>query len=127
MLYRIRAHHGMCFSFYQGKGYSGEFTDHMWAMKRKLEQNPEVILLCGADDVCTHCPNDHGGLCVSADRTERYDRQTLAHCGLTEETRIRWQDYEELVREKILAKGLRAAICGDCQWNAVCSYTEPAG
>ena len=36
MLYRIRAHHGMCFSFFKEKGYSGEFTENMWAMKEKL-------------------------------------------------------------------------------------------
>ena len=25
----LRPHHGMCFQFYEGKGYSAEFTDHM--------------------------------------------------------------------------------------------------
>ena len=58
MVYRIRAHHGMCFSFFRGKGYSGEFTENMWEMKRKLEQNPEVVLLDATDDVCAHCPNN---------------------------------------------------------------------
>ena len=26
---KIRAHHGMCLHFFEGKGYSNEFTAHM--------------------------------------------------------------------------------------------------
>ena len=48
MTCKIRPHHGMCFSFFQGKGYSGAFTENMAAMKERLEENPEVTLLCGA-------------------------------------------------------------------------------
>ena len=120
MAYRIRAHHGMCFSFFQGKGYSGDFTRNMWAMKEKLEQNPEVILLCETDDVCAHCPNNQAGKCTSADKVENYDSQVLAHCGLTLNTRIRWNDFEILVRKHILSVGKREAICGGCQWNELC-------
>ena len=120
MAYRIRAHHGMCFSFFQGKGYSGEFTGNMWAMKEKLKQNPEVTLLCEADDVCAHCPNNQAGKCTSADRVENYDRQVLAHCGLTPNTCIRWNDFEKLVREHIISAGRREEICGGCQWNELC-------
>lgn len=121
MQYRIRAHHGMCFSFFQGKGYSGAFTEHMWAMKRKLAQNPEVILLAGADDVCARCPNNRAGVCTSAKKVEHYDTQVLALCGLNCETRIRWEDFESLVEERILAAGRREEICGDCQWSALCN------
>lgn len=120
MTYRIRAHHGMCFSFFQGKGYSGEFTDNMWAMKKALEQNPEVILLREADDVCAHCPNNQMGRCTSADKVEDYDEQVLARCGLKPNTPIRWNDFEKLVREHILAVGGREEICGGCQWNELC-------
>lgn len=35
MVYRIRAHHGMCFSFFQGKGYSGEFTENMHPVRQQ--------------------------------------------------------------------------------------------
>lgn len=122
MTYRIRAHHGMCFSFFQGKGYSGEFTDNMWTMKKKLEQNPEVILLREADDVCAHCPNNQMGRCTSADKVEDYDGQVLARCGLKPDTCIRWNDFEKLVMEHILSIGRREEICGGCQWNEICRH-----
>ena len=120
MAYRIRAHHGMCFSFFQGKGYSGDFTENMWAMKKKLEQNPEVILLQETDDVCARCPNNQAGKCTSADKVENYDGQVLARCGLAPNTRIQWNEFEKLVREHILSADKREEICGGCQWNELC-------
>ena len=120
MVYRIRAHHGMCFSYFIGKGYSSEFTENMWTMKKKLEQNPEVILLQETDDVCAHCPNNQEGACTSADKVENYDGQVLARCKLMPNTRLRWNDFENLVREHILSAGKREEICGGCQWNEIC-------
>lgn len=120
MVYRIRAHHGMCFSFFQGKGYSGEFTDNMWAMKEKLNENPEVVLLQETDDVCAHCPNNKEGRCVSLEQVADYDRQVLTLCGLSAGVRIKWHDFENLVWKNILEPGRREEICGGCEWNELC-------
>ena len=124
----------MCFAFFQGKGYSGEFTENMRAMKEKLEENPEVILVCGADDVCARCPNNHNGKCVgsstpllSEDNTtplsckaDYYDQQVLTYCGLTAGSKIRWNDFAAAVKTCILTPGNREKICGDCEWNSLC-------
>lgn len=120
MIYRIRAHHGMCFSFFRGKGYNGEFTDNMWAMKEKLDRNPEIILIQGTDDVCDRCPNNQAGVCASAAKVQDYDEQVLTRCGLVLETCIKWNNFKELVGEHILSVGKREEICGDCQWNELC-------
>ncbi len=120
MVYKIRAHHGMCFSFFQGKGYNSEFTEHMWAMKKKLDENPEVILLCGADDVCAHCPNNQGGVCISSGKAEEYDRQVLKRCQLSWGEQIKWKDFEKKVQQLIIHTGERENICGNCQWNEIC-------
>ncbi|MBD5513833.1 MAG: DUF1284 domain-containing protein [Lachnospiraceae bacterium] len=120
MLYRIRAHHGMCFSFFKGKGYSGEFTENMWAMKEKLQEDPQVILLKEADDVCVHCPNNQSGKSTCLEKAKRYDRQVLTYCGLEVGVEMRWKDFENLVRENILDAGRREEICGDCEWSGLC-------
>lgn len=120
MEYRIRAHHGMCFSFFQGKGYSGEFTENMWKMKERLTQNSEVVLVCGTDDVCAHCPNNQEGICSSAQKAEMYDRQVLAMCGLSENGSLPWDEFEKLVRTRIITAGKRESVCGDCEWNELC-------
>lgn len=121
MIYRIRAHHGMCFSFFQGKGYSGEFTENMRNMKEKLSENPEVVLLRETDDVCACCPNNREGECVSAGQVSDYDGQVLFWCGLRAGARLRWEAFERLVEERILKPGRREEICGDCEWNELCS------
>ena len=53
--YRIRAHHGMCLAFFEGKGYNSEFTAHMGEMKKLLEKNPVVELVTKTDDICAGC------------------------------------------------------------------------
>lgn len=126
MTYKIRAHHGMCFSFFRGKGYSEAFTKNMQTMKDALSENPEVILLCKADDVCACCPNLKDDVCVgnptssSSSKAETYDRQVLAYCGLRERSKMRWNDFAEAVKTHILTPGKREEICGGCQWNALC-------
>lgn len=126
MTCKIRPHHGMCFSFFQGKGYSGAFTENMAAMKERLEENPEVTLLCGVDDVCACCPNNQAGRCTDedtglpSDKAEAYDRQVLYCCGLPEGTKIRWKDFAASVQQNILSPGKREEICGGCQWNELC-------
>lgn len=114
----------MCFFFFQGKGYSGAFTENMRRMQRKLAQNPEVILLAETDDVCACCPHNRAGVCNSAKKVESYDMQVLARCGLARGTRIRWEEFEALVDERILSAGRRAEICGGCQWSGLCVRKE---
>ncbi len=126
MTCKIRPHHGMCFSFFQGKGYSGAFTENMAAMKERLEENPEVTLLCGADDVCACCPNNQAGRCTDedtglpSDKAEAYDRQVLYCCGLPEGTKIRWKDFAASVQQNILSPGKGEETGGGCQWNELC-------
>lgn len=116
----------MCFSFFQGKGYSGAFTENMQAMKEKLEQDPEVILLCGTDDVCACCPNNLNGKCTEngtgqpSGKAEYYDRQVLTRCGLKEGTRIHWKEFTASVDAHILSPGKREEICGECEWSRLC-------
>ncbi len=120
MIYRIRAHHGMCFSFFEGKGYSGEFTKNMQMIKEQLDKDPEVFLLDEVDDVCVGCPNNQKGECTSAGKVQGYDRQVLEYCHLAPGMQIRWKDFEQKVRENILDKGRREKICGNCEWNEIC-------
>ena len=100
--------------------------ENMAAMKERLEENPEVTLLCGADDVCACCPNNQAGRCTDedtglpSDKAEAYDRQVLYCCGLPEGTKIRWKDFAASVQQNILSPGKREEICGGCQWNELC-------
>ena len=121
-VYKIRAHHGMCLSFFQGKGYSGEFVENMSRMKAILAENPEIILMDGPDDICAACPNRLTE--AGAEKASRYDREVLRRCGLSAGERLPYRECSRKVTETILRPGVRAEICGDCQWSSLCRWEE---
>ena len=121
-VYHIRAHHGMCLYFFQGKGYSGKFVENMSRMKAILEDNPEIRLMDSPDDICAACPNRETETC--AEKASRYDREVLRHCGLSVGEARPYRDFSEKVIETIRGSGKRAEICGDCQWSGLCRWEE---
>ena len=118
----LRPHHGMCFQFYEGKGYSSDFCDNMSKILAELEKNPDVkiTLTSGVDLVCHNCPNNSAGTCTSSDKVGRYDHAVLKACTLQEGQTIAYGQFMDLVRRNIISTGKRVAICGDCVWNDIC-------
>ena len=122
----LRPHHGMCFQFYEGKGYSEDFTDHMGRIVRDMEIDPSqmVRLKAGTDIVCENCPNNEAGMCTSQDKVTRYDREVLKACGLSEDDEISFERFRMLVKNKIIQAGIRREICGNCTWDYICKSKE---
>lgn len=119
-IYKIRAHHGLCLCYFQGKGYSIEFVKNMWDIKNKLEKNPIVRITDKADDICSICPNNVGGICTAEAKAAEYDMQVLQRCKVTEGDEMPFKDFDKLVKQNILLPGKRKEICANCQWDAMC-------
>lgn len=117
---KLRAHHGMCLSFFEGKGYSEGFTSHMQTIWNMMQENPKLQIITEADVICSECPNLENGICNSPDLVKKYDTQVLKLCGLTENTELSWNEFSKLVIENILAAGKREDICGNCEWTDIC-------
>ena len=64
---KIRAHHGMCLTFFEGKGYSEAFTQQMQRISDAMKGNPMLQIVKRDDVICRKCPHLQGGLC----KTER--------------------------------------------------------
>lgn len=118
--YKIRAHHGMCICFFEGKGYSNEFTKHMAETIHKLNEDPLICVSGQTDIICKKCPNNKQGICETADKVAAYDEQVLSRCGIIPDTVIPYSEFKELVYKNIIYAGKREEICGDCQWNSIC-------
>lgn len=117
----LRAHHGMCLRYFVGKGYSSRFAENMAYYKKCLEEeNPEVCILASVDAICDKCPNNVDGECTSCGKVHDYDMGVLKELGLEPGYRMRFLDFYDQVQEKILAKGKRHRICGNCQWDEYC-------
>ena len=122
---KLRAHHGMCLAFFEGKGYSAGFTAHMAQILEYLEQeNPIVTVVAEADCICGGCPNLTDGRCRKAALVERYDKAVLALCGMGEQSILPWREFSARVAEYILSHGKRSEICGGCQWSSICKEKE---
>ena len=118
--YKIRAHHGMCLCFFEGKGYSSEFTAHMANIIHKLNEDPLVCISDQVDIICKKCPNNKQGICETADKVAEYDKQVLLRCGLPTGTVIPFSEFKEKVYDNIIYAGKREEICGNCQWSSIC-------
>lgn len=118
--YKIRAHHGMCICFFEGKGYSNEFTKHMARIIHKLKENAIVCISDETDIICEKCPNNKEGICETADKVAEYDKQVLLRCGLKVDDVISFSDFQAKVYENIIYSEKREEICGNCQWSSIC-------
>ncbi len=119
--YKLRPHHGLCIQFFRGEGYSPKFVRNMTKIIEKLEENPEIQLISGADDLCRTCPNRVGEVdCRSDEKVLCYDAAVLKLCGLESGERLLWQEFSQRVYQEILNRNLREEICGECQWTELC-------
>ena len=120
----LRPHHGLCMAFFQGKGYSSGFTASLAARLAELEKtNSSIILTVGTDAVCAPCPHNNGGVCDAAAKVAAYDRAVLERCGLEADTICSFSEFTRLVQDRIISAGQRREICGNCQWDSLCSAT----
>ena len=121
---KLRAHHGMCLAFFEGKGYSSGFTANMEKIKNSLRENTPVELSIEKDVICSACPNLENGICATADKVEKYDGMVLEACGFSEGTQISWKEFSQAVEKNIIRAGRREQICGDCSWTEICTRKE---
>lgn len=110
----------MCLAFFEGKGYSSEFTRQMGEIKSRLLENPYVRITGQTDSICSACPNNRQGICVETEKVSKYDRQVFLRCGLSEGDVMPFLHFEKKVYDNILLPGKREEICGNCEWNTLC-------
>lgn len=117
----LRPHHGLCIRFFEGKGYSSEFTRHMQeTIGRLKETGTQVILVEKEDEICQKCPNFLENGCKSADRVKAYDRAVLKMTGLPVQTPVEYRKLQQEIEEKIVNTGRMCEICQDCGWAHIC-------
>ena len=114
----------MCLAFFEGKGYSPEFTAHMQGVVDRLKENPALCVVAQGDLICSKCPNLEQGVCSSADKVHCYDQQVLDLCGLSEGAQVDWNTFSRLVMEKILTIHRLEKVCGDCRWTDICKSKQ---
>lgn len=121
---KLRAHHGLCIAFFEGKGYDDNFVENMGKVIITLTGNPNVTIVADEDIVCVACPNNNNGICDCSEKVDRYDKIVLRLCGMPSNTTMPWEVYKTLVKQKIIKAGKLRTVCGDCQWANICLKKE---
>lgn len=125
----FRAHHIICTSLYEGKGYSNAFCDNMTAIVTRLRKNPEerMTLVARPDMICANCPNQTPDATCSfnANRVVEKDRRVIERFALKENEEY---SYRELCRHALehMNHEVFMEFCGKCDWRAqgLCKYED---
>lgn len=117
----LRPHHALCIRFFEGKGYSGEFTRHMDEIIRRLQEPGQYIALVDEEDeICRKCPNYLENGCRQKEKVKGYDGQVIDMTGVSYVEKIDFRRLQEMVEKKIMETGKFHEICRDCVWAEIC-------
>lgn len=120
---KLRAHHGLCIQFFQGKGYNKAFVENMTRTVHSLKKESLIKIIDSCDILCEYCPHNKNGECEQNDKVHFIDLQTLKNADLLSGTICTWKEYTDRIL-KIISSDKRKYICKGCEWSAVCRQAE---
>ena len=121
----LRPHHAVCAQFFEGNGYSDQFTAHMRSVLEKLKSTDAAVTLTGeCDCICAKCPNQSNGVCTSDEKVKGIDRRAITKMGLDFGETVRWSRLCGLAVRTIILSGQLRDVCGDCEWIGLCAGKE---
>lgn len=112
----LRPHHGLCLCFFEGYGYSDDFSKNMASVLKGLQADTFVRIVEGHDSICIKCPN-RAAECPNA---AFYDRKVLELCRLHAGQKMCWSEFQRKIRACVLEAGKLAEVCGNCKWFYIC-------
>ena len=122
---KLRPHHAVCAQFFEGKGYSDQFTKHMRSVLAALKStDPVVTITGGCDCICAECPNQINGVCTSDEKVRGIDRCAANKMDLDFGAAVRWSRLCSLAVQTIIRPDLLRDVCGDCEWIGLCAGKE---
>jgi len=123
--YKIRPHHGICFAFYIGKGYSEEFVENMNGLQTVLKGGKKRIQITeDLDAVCSKCPNSDGKACFTQEKVAWLDSQVMKECGFEKHQVLSYEEFTDTVQSRLIKTGDWKKICSCCSWFSCCEEIE---
>lgn len=115
---KLRPHHLLCIKFYQGKGYSEDFTNNMNYILKKLNSNDNlyITLIDQCDDICTACPHKTSmAECDTFNKVNSLDKLVVKTFDLTLNKTYSYKDLKSIIDTNLTPKNHKE-ICKDCEW-----------
>lgn len=120
---KLRAHHGLCIQFFQGKGYNKAFVKNMTKTIHSLKKESLVQIIDSCDVLCKCCPHNRNGECEHNNIVHSLDLQTLNSANVLPGTICTWKEYTDKIL-KIITSSKRKDICKGCEWSSICRQME---
>ena len=92
--------------YFQGCGYSDEFTENMRYVISNLKNGSEVLLTRGCEKV------------------KSYDSAVISSCNLDFDKVYEYGCLYSVVENNIIKKDMLRFVCGDCQWFHICGIAR---
>lgn len=119
MRIKLRPHHILCSFCFAGNGYSDEFINNLTRIVNTLESSKndeiEIEIIQGTDDICAHCPNCHDQKCTTKDKVNLLDKFHTKVLGINFGDILTWNKCKQMITSKITLSILRN-ICNSCSW-----------
>jgi hypothetical protein len=121
---KLRGHHLVCLHFYHGDGISEQYQANLKQKIKQVQQDDQVTVADGADDICLACPHLINSLCQGCAREEEAiltaDRlaRELLNCKVG--SQLGWNDIKQ--RLKSAPPDWFKTFCRDCAWAGYCDY-----
>ncbi len=124
---KLRPHHLLCLSLFEGKGYDHSFAQNMADVLKRLANEGSFTLAEGRDDICTACPNLAGdSLCALGEAdVRRMDRAVAEFLKLELNNQYESKLVNQMMKDR-MTEELFLSCCGSCRWyrEKICSYQK---
>ncbi|ATX66413.1 DUF1284 domain-containing protein [Roseinatronobacter bogoriensis] len=115
----FRPHHFLCTLGFQGKGYSGAFTQNMAAIVNRLRAPDggavRIQVTYQADSICAPCPHKRGLSCKEAAKINTLDTRHADALSLRDGDSLTWAEAQARIVARV-PQGSLEQLCGGCQW-----------
>ncbi|WP_407421938.1 DUF1284 domain-containing protein [Methanobrevibacter sp.] len=124
MRIKLRGHHLLCLSGFQGYGYSEDFVLNMARINEKRKSEDCIITLTNeADDICSSCPNLKDNLCENEKQNEvivKMDNEILSQFNSEKE----YNSLELFKEVSMKFNTLKSVenVCNNCKWENECLF-----
>lgn len=123
----LRPHHINCLFFYQGLGYSNNFTIGMDKLVTLIKENPysKVMFIVGCDILCNNCPNRQvNNCCITQNKVNELDYNTLRAYNIKENKLYTFHEIIDTIY-KNFSESKFNKICSSCNWykKGICTQS----
>ena len=119
---RFRAHHFLCTTAFEGKGYSPEFVKNYYQLLERLEatEGEECLIevVAGTDSICEPCPHRNGKKCRDEPRILYLDAAHANVIGVKVGEQISWNEAKKRLGQRMTIEKFNEA-CRYCGWKAL--------